>query len=78
MMTLAIVIASIVGYGFMGGVTHAWITHRDGDDVDAGLGCLFWPVVLPGLLGAIIANRVHRRLTAPRRLELPRAVVRKP
>lgn len=70
-MTLAlIIVASILGYGFGAGVNYAIAAPRMDDTYDAALLSLFWPVILPAMLGAALV----RRLTAPR---LPAARVHK-
>jgi hypothetical protein len=66
--TLAAIIAAaslvyLIGFG----ATYAMLERRI-DEVQV-LGAMFWPLVLPGMLGAAIV----RRLREPKRAELPPA-----
>ena len=59
------VVGSILGYGFIAGLTFALadaMTSWDSDD-SCVWAAIFWPLVLPGLLGAGVVRVILRRAT---------------
>ena len=74
-MTIFIIVAAIIGYGFGAGVTYAGLRAAGFNEASISestfFGTLLWPLVLPALIGVLTV----RRLLTPKRAALPEARV---
>ena len=79
-MTIALIIAGAMVYGFMIGVTRSLMSSWISDAIDATACSFFWPAVLPIAAGVWVGDGgLKRLLNKPKPVELPVAeiVIRK-